>query len=307
MFDMSFVLTSDLGIYRRLPSVTYINRRTVRNYENRPEIRAIVCSREIAGMCEKLRFPNLRLIQLLSAGFDEVDIQAYKSRGVSVCNAANVYSVAMAEFVVMGILQSAKRYHHYISDRSIRYTRNYKYITELSGKNVLILGVGGIGNEIAKRLYGFGTKLYGYARSCRGQEGILEITDSVDRLKQLLAVADYVVSTLPDNPQTRGFICRELLCCLPERATIINVGRHCVFNERELYAYLRSHLSVSAYLDMFEKLPNPFTNKFRRLRNVVVWPGVTAISQESRERLRELVAYNLEQLKSGNPAFLNLL
>lgn len=64
---------------------------------------------------------------------------------------------------------------------------------------------------------------------------------------------------------------------------------------------------ASAYLDMFERFPNPFTNKFRRLRNVVVWPGVTAISRESRERLKELVVYNLEQLKSGNPVFLNLL
>lgn len=304
---MSFILTNDTRICRQIPSAEFINKRTIRNYENSPAVRAIICSREMAEKCSNLRFPDLRLVQLLSAGTDGVDVQAYKSRGVSVCNAANIYSVAMAEFVVMGILQSAKRYHYYISDTGVRYTRNYKYITELSGRNVLILGTGGIGSEIAKRLYGFEVNLYGYARSSRVQEGFIEISDSSDRLRQLFAIADYVVSTLPDSPQTRGFIGKELLSCLKEGATIINVGRHCVFNERELYVYLRDHSSVSAYLDMFEKLPNPFTNKFRRLRNVVVWPGVTAISQESRQRLLDLVAYNLEQLKSGNPVFLNLL
>lgn len=307
MLDGLSVLISDTRVCRQFPLAEYINRRTIRKFDNSPEIRAIICSREIAGICEKLRFPNLQLIQLLSAGFDGVDIQAYKSKGVAVCNASNVYSVAMAEFVVMGILQSAKRYRYYISDKAIRYTRNYKYITELSGKNVLILGVGGIGSEIAKRLYGFGVKLYGYARSCRVQENFVEITDSADRLKQLFTVSDYVVSTLPDSPQTRSLIDKELLSCLKERVTIVNVGRHCVFNERDLYEYLQGHSSASAYLDMFERFPNPFTNKFRRLRNVVVWPGVTAISRESRERLKELVAYNLEQLKSGNPVFLNLL
>lgn len=304
---MSIVLTSDTKLCRRIPSAVYINRRTVGNYDHNPDVRAIICSRKIAVACSKLKFPNLRLIQLLSAGVDDVDIQGFKAGGVSVCNAANVYSAAMAEFVVMGILQSAKRYHYYISDTGLRYTRNYKYITELSGKNILILGVGGIGKEIAKRLSGFGVKQYGYARSCRLQQEFIEITDSIERLKQMLALADYVVSTLPDSPLTRGFFDKELLCCLREGATIVNVGRHRVFNERDFYTYLRKHSSVSAYLDMFEKFPNPFTNKFRRLRNVVVWPGVSAISQESHNKLWDLLSYNLEQMKSGNPVYLNLL
>lgn len=307
MFNIPIVLTSDIRICRQIPAAVFIDKRTIGNYDNDPDVCAVIGSREIAKIGLNFRFPNLRLVQLLSAGFEGVDIPEYKSRGVSVCNAANVYSVAMAEFVMMGILQSAKRYRYYISDKRLRYTRNYKYITELSGKNVLILGVGGIGNEIAKRLAGFGVSLYGYARSCRVQEGFVEITDSVDRLKQMFAIADYVVSTLPDNSRTCGLIGKELLCFLKEGATLINVGRRRVFNESDLYECLRKRPSVSAYLDMFERFPNPFTNKFRRLRNVVVWPGVTAISQESHEKLWKLVSYNLKQLEAGNPVFLNLL
>lgn len=144
MLDGLSVLISDTRVCRQFPLAEYINRRTIRKFDNSPEIRAIICSREIAGICEKLRFPNLQLIQLLSAGFDGVDIQAYKSKGVAVCNASNVYSVAMAEFVVMGILQSAKRYRYYISDKAIRYTRNYKYITELSGKTYSYWELGGL-------------------------------------------------------------------------------------------------------------------------------------------------------------------
>lgn len=304
---IQLVLTSDKKTCTRIPFATVIDRQTIKNYDNNPDVVAIICSRDIARLCGELNFPNLRLLQLLSAGYDGVDVQSYQSKGVSVCNAANVYSIAMAEFVVMGILQSAKRYRFYISETGFRYARNYMYIKELSKRNVVILGVGGIGGEVAKRLAGFGVKLYGYARSCRAREGFAEVTSSVERLKQLFALADYVVSTLPDTPQTHGFLDKKMLCHLNREATIINVGRHGVFDEHDLYCHLRAHPSVSAYLDMFEKFPNPFTNKFRRLRNVVVWPGVTAISQESRERLLELLLYNLQQLESGEPVYLNLL
>ena len=80
---------------------------------------------------------------------------------------------------------------------------------------------------------------------------------------------------------------------MKKSAYFINVGRRKTINEEALYRALKEREIQGAALDMFEKLPNPVTNKFRRLNNVIVWPGLTAISRETNDRLRKVVVRNL--------------
>lgn len=288
------VITDNKKIAKGLEDLKYVPISKISDYENNEEIIAVACSRTFAKKIQEIHFPNLKFIQLLSAGFEGVDMDFYKKKGIMVANAANVYSVGMAEFVVYAILKAAKRYNASICNHCIRFQRNYKYITELSGKKVLILGVGGIGSEVAKRLKAFDMTVYGYARRTRVETDFDQIVCSRQELLSFFGECDYIVSTLPDNEETENLINKELLYCINKDVTLVNVGRRKVFNEDNLYDFLKSHKKVTAILDMFERFPNPITNRFRRLSNVWVLPGVTAISQEIDEKLCRLVKQNVE-------------
>lgn len=110
---------------------------------------------------------------------------------------------------------------------------------------------------------------------------------------------DYIVSTLPDSEQTKGFINYELFNAMKKTVVVVNVGRRAVFNETDFYQALKTKKIGGAVLDMFEKIPNPITNKFRRLSNVMVLPGVSAISQEVDIRLCAHMTKNLQALLNG--------
>jgi len=299
------ILTSNNKLSSIGANFIYVNKKTINQYHQNPNVVALVCSREIARIVQHLNMPNLRLVQLTSSGWDLVDLDYYRSKNIMVCNAAGVYSVAMAEFVIYLMLQSAKRYNKGIKNKSIRLLRGYRYMSELHGKTLGVMGVGSIGEEIAKRAVAFDMKVIGFANKTREKEGFDKIFHK-DNVQDFIALCDYIVITLPHTDDTHGFINNSLFNNMKKTVVIINVGRRAVFNEKEFLAFLQKHKTVTAILDMFELLPNLITNPFRRLSNVLVIPGVTAISKESNDKLVDLVKFNISCLEI-NQGFKNVI
>lgn len=262
-------------------------------YDGDNNVVAIAGSRAMAIQAAQMNLPSLKLFQLTSAGFDGVPGNEYAKRNVAVANAGSVYSQPIAETVVFGMLLMAKKLRNNPNNRHLKIERHYSSITELADKSVLIMGAGNIGTAIARRLGGFDMCIEGYDPFCSDKPEYSRILRSRDELKQNLSKYSYVISTMPDNEQTRGFINAELLEQMNEKAVIVNVGRKAVFNQNDLYRVLREKRIGGAVLDMFEKLPNPITNRFRRLKNTIVLPGVSAISQEVNDRLRDHMYRNL--------------
>lgn len=283
----------------RVINITY---KQLDEYNNNSDVVAIAGSRAMAIKCADMNFPSLRFFQLTSAGFDGVPLEKFRDKGIAVANAGDVYSAPIAETVIFGILQVAKKLRNNPNNRLFKITRHYKYITELKGKRVLIMGAGNIGTAIADRLKGFEMQIDGYDPYCPIKEQYQNIWRTRDELKNNLSKYDYIVSTLPDNSETKKSINSELFEMMKQTVVIINVGRRAVFDENDFYSALKNHKIGGAVLDMFEKLPNPITNKFRRLRNVIVMPGVSAISIEVNERLKEHIYNNLDALLNGNKA-----
>lgn len=276
--------------------VKTISYREIDSYSNNDKVVAIAGSRAMAIKCADMNLPSLKLFQLTSAGFDGVPLEKFTEKGVIVCNAGTVYSAPIAETVVFGILQMAKKLRKNPNNRHFKIQRHYNKITELSNKKVLIMGAGNIGTAVADRLAGFDMQIDGYDPYCTHKPQYSNMLRNREELKANLSEYDYIVSTLPDNDETKGSINKELFDCMKKTAVIINVGRKAAFNERDFYAALKSKKIGGAVLDMFEKIPNPITNKFRRLKNVVVLPGVSAISQEVNVRLKEHMYKNIMAL-----------
>lgn len=273
--------------------------KTMGNYEHREDVWAIVGSRAMAVKAEKMDFPGLRFFQLTSAGFDGVPCEKYAERRIVVANAGSIYSIPIAETVVLGILLMAKKLRNNPNNRHFKIQRHYNTITELADKNVLIMGAGNIGTAVAGRLRGFEMYIDGYDPFCPNKSQYEQIIRDKKYLLQQIGKYDYIISTLPDNEQTKNFINADVFHNMKRTAIIINVGRRAVFNEKDFYQVLKNKKIGGAVLDMFEKLPNPIQNKFRRLNNVIVLPGVAAISQEVNIRLVDYITKNLLAFING--------
>ena len=272
------ILCSDKRKCPKLGGMQIVNTESIKQYEGNTEVEALICSRDVAQVAQYMNIPNLKIIQLFSAGFDNIDPKLLQSKGVHLCNAANVYNVGMAEFVVYAMLMRAKRYNHSIKNRLLRPMRNYRYITELAGKTVGILGAGNIGQQIAKRLEAFDMHVWGYDLKTDNRPYFEKVYNQ-EKLAEFLGNCDYIVNCMPLFKSTEGLLNKT---CFD----------------------LKSHKDATAILDMFEKIPNPITNPYRRMCNVLVLPGVTAISQEINKKLESLIYENMKRLHSGE-AFLN--
>ena len=159
---MGLILTSDIRKCPDINGIIQVSAKSILDYEGRNDVDALICSREVAQVCQNMNIPSLKLIQLFSAGFDNINPELLRLKGVHLCNAANVYNIGMAEFVVYAMLMHAKRYHRSLKDHALRPFRNYHYICELAGKTVGILGAGNIGSQIARRLQAFEMNVLGY-------------------------------------------------------------------------------------------------------------------------------------------------
>ena len=102
------ILTCEKQLLDVMPNVKYVTPKTIVEFEGNKEVNIIVATRQLAISCEKIDLPNLQFIQLLSAGFDGVDIEGFRKKGITISNAASVYGVGMAEYVVYAMLIGAK-------------------------------------------------------------------------------------------------------------------------------------------------------------------------------------------------------
>ena len=294
------ILCSDKRKCPQLADLQPVNADTIKQYEGNTEVEALICSRDVAQVAQHMNIPNLKVIQLFSAGFDNIDPKLLQSKGIHLCNAANVYNTGMAEFVVYAMLMRAKRYHKSLKNHWLRPLRNYHYITELAGKTVGVLGAGNIGGQIAKRLEAFEMHVLGFDIKTDDRPHFEKIYNA-EGLTEFLGRCDYIVNCMPLFKTTEGMLNREWFEKMKPDVTIVNVGRKKIINDNDFIVFLRSHKEATAILDMFEKIPNPITNPYRRLKNVLVLPGVTAISKEIDEKLSNLITENMRRLKSGEP------
>lgn len=297
---MGIVLTDSGKYCPDFPGRMVISQGSLSSLEGNADVIAAFCSRGMARMLLSKDFPSLKVIQLFSAGYDGLDLELVKKKGITLCNAANVYNIGMAEFVVYSMLASAKKYHRSIKNHSVRLLRNYHFLTELNGKTVGIMGCGNIGGQIAKRLSAFDMRVIGYD-AITSDRPFFEKIYGLEEKDSFVPQCDYLVCCVPLMKSTERMLNKDWFGLMKPSITIVNVARKSVICDKDLIAFLKKHKDATAVLDMLEKIPNPITNPYRRLSNVLVLPGVTAASKESMERLHSLLLDNLSRMKEGLP------
>lgn len=242
---------------------------------------------------------RLRLVHIMGAGVDALLPAPDLPAGVKIANGRGISGGVMAEYALGWMLHFARRVPRNMEQQARREWRMYAPVA-LEGATCGILGMGAIGEAVARRAKAFGMRVLGTQRTPRPSEWADEMLPS-DATERVLAESDYVVVILPLTPETRGSLSAALLDKLRPEAVLVNMARGGIVDETALAAMLREGRLRGAALDVFDEEPLPEDSPLWEVPNLVVTPHVAGFSSDYLPRSFEIFAENVRRLERGRP------
>lgn len=246
----------------------------------------------------------LKLIANYAVGFDNIDIETAKQKGIFVTNTPNIMTQAVAEHSMTLMLACARRIVE--GDNFVRQEK-YKYWMpdlligpEIAGKKLGIIGAGRIGLALAEMAYhGFGMKII-YNDMARSDEIERNLQGEYYSLNHLLEEADFISINVPLLPETRHLIGRKQFNLMKKSAILINTARGPIVDEVALAEALEKNKIFAAGIDVFEFEPKP-VKKLLRLPNIIMTPHIASATEEARQGMADCVIQNVQEyLRNGN-------
>jgi phosphoglycerate dehydrogenase-like enzyme len=253
-----------------------------------------------------LDFPNIRWVQLHSAGytsFDQDDVrEALTKRGTIVTNSSDVYGEPCAQHLLAMITSLARGLPSALdAQRGDHSWRQWlrPSLPLLNGQTVLILGFGAIGRRLTELLRPLGMNLIAVRRQLKGDEAIRVVT--VSELDDLLPTIDHLVNTLPANNQSENFLNAARLAMLKTGAIVYNIGRGTTLDQNALIKELRQGRLGAAYLDVTEPEPLPPDHPLWETPNCFITPHAAGGHRTEKERQVRHFLDNLRRFEQGAP------
>lgn len=243
--------------------------------------------------------PDLKYIGVTATGFNIVDIQAAKERGIIVTNASDYSSNSVAQHVFAMILRIQNQiYEHSDIDKWIS-SPDFCYfnstINEINGKTLGVVGYGGIGKKVVQIAEAFGMNVLISKRT-------LDSTDErMVELNELIAKSDYISLHLPLTENNKGFINESSLKKMKSNAIFINTARGGLVNEKDLAHALNNGIIDGAALDVLSSEPPSPQNPLLKAKNCLITPHIAWGSYEARKKLLEIVVENIKAYQQNQP------
>ena len=255
-----------------------------------------------AGVIARLP-PSVRVGATSSVGFDHIDVAAARARGMAVTNTPGVLTECTADHAFMMLLAAARRAFEY--DRIMRQGWRFRIGqgdllgVRVTGKTLGILGMGRIGQAMARRARGFDMDIVYHARTRLPPEQEKGATHFAD-FHAMLPRCDFLSVHAPAGPATDKIIDARALSLLPDGAVFVNVSRGGLVDEDALYDALASGKLFAAGLDVFRAEPD-FDARFANLDNVILSPHVGSASRETRNAMGFRALDNIAAVLDGRP------
>src|SRR5262245_33345125 len=242
------------------------------------------------------RLPGVRVVSNFGVGVDHIDVPAAAARGIPVGNTPGVLDGATADQAMALLLAAGRRLvegdRYARGPKFIRYDPGYMLGREIHSSTLGIVGLGRIGQQVARRARGFGMTILYYSRQ-RRPEAEAELGVRYVPFAELLAQSDYIVLMVPLTPQTQGLIGRAEFAQMKRTATLVNVARGPVVDTAALTEALRERRIYAAALDVTDPEPLPRDHPLLRLDNLTITPHLGSATEETRQRMAEISVENL--------------
>ena len=264
----------------------------------------VVVTKEIPVDAELLsQFPDtVQLIVEAGTGYNNIDLDAARAKGITVCNIPAYSTERVAHTVIMMILNFASTMQQQIAmlakgDRS-NFTKHLQVShTEVNGKTLGVIGAGHIGMEVIKVAKALGMNILIHTRTPKADgDGIRYVS-----LDELLENSDYITLHCPLNDKTKHMINKETIAKMKPNAVIVNTGRGPLINEADLCEALAAKRIHGAGLDVQEVEPPVEDSPLYTLDNVIITPHMGWKGLETRQRLVGIIRDNVQAFLKGEP------
>jgi len=244
---------------------------------------------------------NLKWLQLLSAGAGEYTREGALPEGVLLTNASGAYGPGIAEYMLGVLLELFRNLHLYRDHQAEAQWRYAGKVKSVCGSVALVVGLGDIGGEFAKRLKSLGAYTIGIRRKYSDKPEYLDELHLMEQLEDVLPRADVVALSLPETKLTNRIINRETLQLMKKDAVLINVGRGSAVDTDALCDALESGCLFGAALDVTDPEPLPKEHRLWKTRNAVITPHVSGgfSLQATHDRIIRICADNLKAYLAG--------
>ena len=264
----------------------------------------VVVTKELPVGAELLsQFPeSVELIIEAGTGYNNIDLDAARAKGITVCNIPAYSTERVAHTVIMMILNFASTMKQQIGMLAKGDRSNFtKYLqvshTEVNGKTLGVVGAGHIGMEVIKVAKALGMNILVHTRTPKADvDGIRYVS-----LDELLEHSDYITLHCPLNEQTKHMINKDTIAKMKSSAIIINTGRGALINEADLCEALLSKRIAGAGLDVQEVEPPAEDSPLYTLDNVIITPHMGWKGLETRQRLVGIIRDNVQAFFKGEP------
>ena len=241
-------------------------------------------------------FKKLKLVQATSVGVERLPIEYMEKHHIMYYNAKGVYSIPMAEWAVMSILQIYKNVYGFFRKQQEHRWEKDRSLMELTGKKVCIIGYGEVGRKTAKRLVAFGTEITAVNRSRVEEDGVISRWLPLDRLDEALPEADIVILCIALTEETKGLLNTDRLQRMKQGSLLVNVARGALIDEKALIRCLKEEKLRGAALDVFETEPLPEESELWEMSGVIISPHNSFVGDQIRERMFDLICENLKRI-----------
>jgi phosphoglycerate dehydrogenase-like enzyme len=249
--------------------------------------------------------PGLRWVQTMAAGggaqVKAAGLSAEQLERIVFTTSAGVHGAPLTEFVLFGLLAGAKNLPRLQAGQERREWPKPRWtMGQLREQTVLVVGLGGIGGEVARLLDAMGTRVIGTSRRGATADGVAEVVHP-DKLADVVARVDGIVVTLPGTAATEKLVSADVLAAVRPGTTLVNVGRGTVIDEDALVAALGDGRIGFAALDVFAAEPLDPASPLWNLPNVLISPHNAALTPAEERRIAEVFADNASRLLDGRP------
>lgn len=248
---------------------------------------------------------QLKWVMVLSAGVDRLPFKEIRERKILVTNVRGIHKTSMAEYAISMLLQvyrSEKQLIHQENERN--WHKQTIQLDEISGKSMLVLGTGAIGQEVARLAQAFHMETYGISRSGRAVK-YFDQCYKISELNQVLPKADFVISVLPSTSETKYLLTEKHFKLMRDSAVFLNMGRGSLVKSEVILQAIRNGDIRHAVLDVFEEEPLPADHPLWTEKNITITPHISGNSPYYDKRAIKIFTHNLKVFLKDENNYLN--
>lgn len=249
------------------------------------------------------RAKKLRWVQSPVAGVEKYLFPELVESDITVTNMAGIYSDQIADHAIMFLLMFARGEHIYFRRQLQRNWQSGVPIIHVSDQTLGVVGLGGIGNEVARRGHALGMRVLAVDAKPRQKPDYVAELWSIDQLDQMLAQADFVILCVPHTPETEKLFTLTRLQRMKRTAYLINISRGIVVDLADVTAALKSGVIAGAAMDVFEIEPLPADHPLWKMENVLITPHMASNLDSPHIPMRRIgvVRDNLRRFLNNEP------